>query len=335
MKTCDRRVRMYLAIILLLITGAACSSTTPSTTVPNSSPTLTQTFRGSPTTANPIITTPTPGTIMPVVRTSQAPVADLLNFTNPRSIVLAKGLANPDDLELGLDDTLYVSDIGRGTVEKVASDGSVQVVVGGLSVPEGIVALKGGSLIIAEQGKNRLVKFDPATLVLTTFLTLSNTTGQEGVDGLTLDASSPTQVFIIIPDSPNGVLRRAGLDGGSSSVIATGFARPTGAWVEPDGGILVVDETTGYLYRVHPDGTKAQLARFSIPDDVIEDEAGNIYINTLGDHAIHVLTAKGQDIMLLSNISDPQGIAFTTDGNLVVTDPVNHQIIEVFIRGHS
>ncbi len=246
-----------------------------------------------------------------------------------------KNLASPDDLTLGQDHALYISDIVSGTVDKLSGKGSIQVIARGLHVPEGIVSLPGGALVIAEQGMNRLEKFDPASQTLSTFLSLNNTTHQDGVDGLALDASSTAQETIIIPDSPNGVLRRAGLAGDSSIVIANGFARPTGAWVESDGNILVVDENSGYLYRVHPDGTMVRLARFSIPDDVIEDGAGNIYVNTLGDHAVHVFTAKGQDIVLNSNISDPQGLAFMPDGNLVVSDPVNHQLIEILIHNQS
>ncbi len=336
MKKNDRRAWLILAIFMLLATGAACSAALTSTTAtPKPSAVLAPSSQASPTPDSPAVTASTPGVTAPVAGVTVAPAIAALNFTNPRTAVFAKNLANPDDLELGLDHTLYVSDIGRGTVEKVARDGSITVVAGGLSVPEGIVALQGGSLIIAEQGKNRLVKFDPISQALSTFLDLRNTTGQEGVDGLALDNSIPAQASIIIPDSPNGVLRRASLDGEKTAVIASGFGRPTGAWVEPDGSILVTDETTGYLYRVRKDGTKVQLARFSTPDDVIEDTAGNIYVTTLGDHAVHVFTLKGQDIVLLSNISDPQGITFTTDGDLLVTNPVDHQIIEILIHSHS
>ena len=65
---------------------------------------------------------------------------------------------------------------------------------------------------------------------------------------------------------------------------------------------------------------------------MIEDAAGNIYVNALGDHTVHVLTAQGKDSVLLSGIIDPQGIAFSADGNLVVTDPVNHRLMKILIR---
>ncbi len=330
------------AIFALLAITAACSPGSHLTATPATGSAQKTGSEAQTSTSNPILTPSRPAVTFLTSGSSTPRAAQLvtatpgsLNFTNPPTKVLVKNLANPEDLFLSQDHSLYVSEIGRGTVDQLTDNGSIQVVASGLSSPEGIVSLPGGALIIAEQGKNRLEKLDPTTKELSTFVSLSNTTNQEGVDGLALDARDPAQESIIIPDSPNGVLRRAGLAGGSSTVIATGFARPTGAWVEPDGNILVVDETSGYLSRVHPDGTTRQLARFSIPDDVIEDSAGNIYVNTLGDHAVHVYTPKGQDITLLNNISDPQGLAITPVGNLVVTDPGNHQVIEIFIRGQS
>jgi sugar lactone lactonase YvrE len=332
----NRKIWQMLGIFSLLITAAACS-VTPKL---SATPTISQNSNKGPgAQPSPTFTTVTRfKKITPdqAVTTAVTPTTGVLNFENPQITIRAKGLANPDDLVLGMDQAIYLSDLSKGSVEKLTGNGSVQVIISGLTTPEGIIYLPGGTLIIAEQGRNRLLKFDPATQSLSTFLNLANTTNQEGVDGLALDATNPNQESIIIPDSPNGVLRRASLIGaGSTTVIASGFGRPTGAWVELDGSILVVDESTGYLYRVHPDGTKVQLARFSTPDDVIEDDAGNIYINTLGDHAVHVHTAKGQDIVLLHNIIDPQGITFTKDGNLLVTDPVNHQLIEILIHNQS
>ncbi len=337
MKKIKRRSWQVVAMFLLFFPIAACTAAPHLLTKVTSQPSLTPPVSGQAMPTAPVGTPSVSRSITPGIAATGTPVSAALNFSNPQTSILAKNLSNPDDLYLGLDHSLYISDISKGTIEKLNSDGSIQVVLSGLSSPEGIVDvdLPGGMLIVAEQGKNRLMKYDPETQALVVFLSLPNTTNQEGVDGLAFDNRNSTQSSIIIPDSPNGVLRRESLNGGPSTVIASGFSRPTGAWVASDGSILVVDETTGYLTRVHQDGTTERLAQFSTPDDVIEDSAGNIFVNTLGDHAIHVLTAQGKDIVLISNISDPQGLAFTADGNLAVTDPVNHQVIKILIRSHS
>ncbi len=104
-------------------------------------------------------------------------------------------------------------------------------------------------------------------------------------------------------------------------------------WVEADGGLLVADETGGTLDRVRPDRTLEKLADLPVPDDVVEDGAGNIFVTTLGDGAIHVLpAATGRDSVLVTGLSSPQGMAFDADGNLVVTDAGHHRLVKVVIR---
>ncbi len=250
--------------------------------------------------------------------------------TSPQTIILADHLSNPDDLLLAPDGSIYLSDVGDGTVKRYTSTGGLQLVLSGLSVPEGMVILPDGSLVIAEQGKNRLVRYNLDTQTLTPFLDLTNTTGQEGVDGLAWDPYSQT---IILPDSPNGAVLRATPDGKTVTKVASGFARPTGAWAEPDGSILVVDENGNSLSRIHPDGSVEKLAVLSIPDDVIEDNSGNILVVTLGDNAVHLISKDtGRDKILPVRVIGPQGIIFAADGNLVVTDPGNHRLIELVIH---
>ncbi len=85
-------------------------------------------------------------------------------------ILLADQLSQPDDLLLEPDGSIYLSDVGDGTVKRYTQANGLQPFLSGLSVPEGMVVLPDGSLIIAEQGKNRLIRYDPATRALTDFL---------------------------------------------------------------------------------------------------------------------------------------------------------------------
>ena len=150
------------------------------------------------------------------------------------------------------------------------------------------------------------------------------------MDGIVYDPKTQT---IIVPDSPNGTVLRVSLDGQSVSEIAHGFARPTGAWVEADGSILVVDENGNSLSRIHPNGDIEKLANLPTPDDVIEDSNGNIFVNTLGDGAIHLIAAStDHDTILVQGLLDPQGIIFDMDGNLIITDAGHHQLDKLIIH---
>ncbi|HEX2697315.1 MAG TPA: NHL repeat-containing protein [Anaerolineales bacterium] len=276
----------------------------------------------------PSLTAITASTSTPTIIPTQSPIPTIIS--NPQIVILADNLPEPDDLLLGPDGSIYISDVGDETIRRYRPDGNLEVVLSGLNEPEGMVILPDGSLVIAEQGTNRLIRYDLVNRTLQPFLNLQNQTNQLGVDGLAFDAQTQT---IIVPDSPNGTILRVSIDGQSVTQIASGFARPTGAWVEADGSILVVDENGNSLNRIHRGGSIEKLADLSIPDDVIEDASGNIFVNTIGDNAIHLVSsATHQDTILISDIVDPQGIIFDTEGNLIVTDPGHHRLIKLIIH---
>ena len=309
---------LSMGIFLLLI--LACDGLTPPT------PTMPATIPSSP-----VLTSTAPLASPPASTPTVALTITLSPFnTSPRTIILAEHLSNPDDLLLAPDGSIYLSDVGDGTVRRYTNEGGLKLVLSGLVEPEGMVFLPDGSLVIAEQGRNRLVRYNLGTQTLTPFLNLTNTTGQAGVDGLAWDANSQT---IILPDSPNGTVLRVSTDGKTVTKVASGFARPTGAWVEPDGSILVVDENGNALSRIDPAGSVKKLAVLSIPDDVIEDNSGNILVVTLGDNAIHLISKEtGQDKILSVQVNGPQGIIFAADGNLIVTDPGNHRLLKLVVH---
>lgn len=264
----------------------------------------------------------------PTIQLTPAP----LNLSQPHLVVLARALPGPDDLLLAPDGAIYISDVTSGAIHRYTSDGQIKLVLAGLSAPEGMVFLPDGSLIIAEQGKNRLMRYNPATTSLSLFYQFDNQTGQDGVDGISLDLHDPAAPSLVIPDSPNGTILRLGLGGQTKTELGRGFLRPTGAWVEPNGAILVVDENAGALKRLRPDGAIEQIARLSTPDDVIEDAQGNIFVNTLGDHAIHWIDPAGKDQVLVSDLGSPQGLIFDAAGDLIVADSGLHRLLKIVIH---
>jgi sugar lactone lactonase YvrE len=307
-----------LGIVLLAISTASCASNNQTETA---TPTFEPASSPSPTQTN---------TALPSITPTQNPISTPTFPSRPTLVVLAQNLPSPDDLLLAPNGSIFISDVQDQTIKEYTPYGKLRTLISGLSEPEGMVMLPDGSLIIAEQGTNRLVHYDPGTKALSLFLALHNTTGQLGVDGIAFDSNSQT---IIVPDSPNGTVLRVSLDGKTVRVIAHGFLRPTGAWAETDGSILVVDENGDSLSRIRTDGSIQELAHLPTPDDVIEDDHGNILVNTLGDGAIHLIsTAANRDTVLINGLIDPQGIIFDQAGNLIIADAGHHQLDRLILH---
>ena len=312
--------RLSSLALILLMTFSACTIPAPARLPASPTP-----FNPTPTLV-PVAETFTP---LPPPTSTITPTATLapLNL-NPQLILLAENFLEPDDLVLAPDGSIYISDVTEGTIKQYTSQGQLNLILSGLSAPEGMAFLPDGSLVIAEQGNNRLIRYDFQTKTLLPFLDLPNRTNNLGVDGIIFDGTN-----LIVPDSPNGTVLEVSADGQSVRQLASGLVRPTGAWAEPDGNFLIADEYGNAVFRLHPDGTLEKIADFSIPDDVIEDPNGNIFVVTLGDNAIHVITAPNkEDIVLVNGLADPQGIIFDLDRNLIVTDSGHHQLLKVILH---
>ncbi len=304
----------------------APSSTVASAPIPSltPAPSVTPTYFQTP-------LLPSSSTPIPSPAASPTPLSIASSLPTPRLVVLAQNQPGPDDLVLAPDGTIYFSDVGDQTVKHLDRAGHVTVVLSKVQEPEGLVFLPDGSLIIAEQGRNRLLRYDFNTKQLTTFLPLSNRTGAMGVDGIVFDSKTRT---LIVPDSPNDTLLRVSTDGQQVRTLARGLVRPTGAAIAADGSILVADENGGDIRRVPATGgPPARVARMPVPDDVVVDAAGNIYVNTLNEGAIHRIDARtGKDEIFWQGLKEPQGIMLDADGNLIVAEAGSQRIIKIVLR---
>mgnify|MGYP001225731991 CR=1 FL=1 len=256
---------------------------------------------------------------------ASAPAACPAAAASPGPQVLLQKQPAPDDLAFDNDGRLLFSDIKTGAVSALNPDGSVQQLAAGMSAPEGIVVQADGRILVAEQGRNRVVAIDPQTHVVTQWHAFPNRTGRDGIDGIgpvlpTLDGQGnllPTAANVIVPDSPNGVVWRVTPDGKTATQIASGMVRPVGAAVDSSGRIFVADEG-GALWVLDPG--RRRFATLATPDDVLVGRAGHIFVNTLGDNAIHELDSQGHQVGVITGIQQPQGIALDYADNLYYTE---------------
>lgn len=239
--------------------------------------------------------------------------------------ILLSNLPAPDDLAFDNDGRLLYGDINAGTVSALRIDGSVERIADGLRVPEGILVLSNGQILAAEQGRNRIVAIDPASHAVSQWRAFANRTGQEGIDGIgpELSTGAAAPGGVIVPDSPNGVVWRVSLDGKTATQIGSGMTRPVGAAVDQNGRIFVADEG-GAVWTLDP--ARRRFATMPTPDDVVVGRAGHIFVNTLGDNAIHEFDPQGHQLGTTPGINQPQGIALDDADNLYYTESGNGRI---------
>ena len=230
--------------------------------------------------------------------------------------VLAR-LPGADDVAVEPDGSLWVDDASR-TLVHVSPTGSVLQRITDPRVPEGIAVLPDGSLLLAEQGSDRVVRLEPATQASTTILQLTPRAGQAGLDGIAYDAATNT---VLVPDSPNGTLLQVPAGGGAPARLASGLGRPVGAALATDGSVIVAAEDAKGVFRVPPGGgAPAAISDVTQGDDVVVAN-GVGYVTSLTAHElIAVDLASARTHVLVTGDAMPQGLALRPGGDVVLTD---------------
>jgi len=229
----------------------------------------------------------------------------------------------PDDITTDARGRLVWGDLARGTVDRL-DGGRVTTLAVGLSLPEGIVVLPTGAMVVAEQGRDRIVRIDRSG-ARTVLDTLRPVPGQEGVDGIGRD---PRTGELLIPDSPRGTVLGISADGGHTRVIARGLGRPVAAALDAHGDILVPDEHLGTLVVISPQGTIHDEGTLSTPDDVAIAPTGRVWITTLGDGGLWTIDPGARTpYRVLTGLSNPQGLTLDRCGDPVVVDQNSARIV--------
>ncbi len=222
----------------------------------------------------------------------------------------------PDDITADAQGRLVWGNLSRGTLERLDGRG-VTTLARGLSVPEGIVALPNGALIVAEQSSDRIVRIDPSG-ARSVLYALQPVPGQEGVDGIGRD---PRSGELLIPDAPRGTVLGVSADGRHVRVIARGLGRPVAAALDARGDILVPDEHLGTLVVISPRGAISYEGTLSTPDDVSVDHNGRVWITTLGDGGLWMIDpGASAPYRVLFGLANPQGLTLDRCGDPIIVD---------------
>jgi streptogramin lyase len=233
-----------------------------------------------------------------------------------RLAVLHQFTTDADDVAVDSAGNIWVSSPNAGRIDELAADGTSIRNYADSNEPEGLVPLPDGDVVVAEQGPNRLDLLTPSTGALTPFLTIPNSTGNVGVDDISLTAD---RADILVPDSPSGRLLEVPIGGGAPTVLASGLGRPVDAGQLADGAIVVAAESNPGLVEVDGGSTQA-VGGITDLDEAVPDD-GLVYVTDLGtDEVLAVDPASGATRILVTGSPSPQGLAALPDGSLLLVD---------------
>lgn len=295
------------------------------------------------------------GTISTVVGTG------VPGFAGDGGLANAAMLNQPYGLALDGAGNLYIADLGNARIRKITTDGKIQTVAGGGSVPQGGTAL-GGPAVDAQFIAPRNVALDPdGTLYISDFganivyrvsptgnLTLLAGSGTAGYSGDASSANlaqlnSPAGIAsdsdgaVYIADSGNNCIRKV-----FANVISTVFSAtgPTGVAV---GGGSVYVASSNYLGTLY-----MPFAGVASALDVAADGAGNIYatngqyvlevssvgiVSTIAGSGLGVYFGGDGGPALAARLHTPSGIALDGLGNRYIADTANHRVRQITPAG--
>lgn len=192
--------------------------------------------------------------------------------------------------------------------------------------PTGIVATNKGIIYIADTGNNVIRKIDRNDSVSTYAGVVSEDGGYK--DGKVREAmfNRPTGLYLkddvlYVADSGNQRIRK--IENGKVTTVAGG-----GDELYDDSSEIIGDYIDGSV----------ENARFNFPQNLVVDDAGNIYVADTGNSAIRKIDTKGNVSTLLGlssndnvELINPVGLMIDS-GKLYVTDTIKNIIITIDIE---
>jgi sugar lactone lactonase YvrE len=296
-------------------------------------------------------------------------VISTLGGAGPRMASNSDALSDPFGVAVDRDGLIFVTDGAGGRLYRIDENGTVALVVAGLEMPSALAAAPDGTLVIANTGRDEIIRVDPEKKTVRVMANsgLSAPVGVAvGHDGRVFVAD--TYGDRICEIDAHGAART--IAGGSGPGYADGqgeaarFDTPCGIAIAPDGALLVADTGNHRLRRVTMDGTVTTLAgtgEATRRDGALSEAAFDepIALAVRRDGALFVADAAGSALRLIvfgegatvttlaggsadgladgengsARINRPIGLAFTPDDALVFADSGNGLVRACAPRG--
>ena len=215
--------------------------------------------------------------------------------------------------------------------------------------PRGLATDTAGNVFVADQGNNRVQKFDSSGVLQLKFGAGGSSTGQFiAAFGVALDGAGNIYVTDSDPERTNHKVQKFnssgvfltswGNKGGGSGNFANGAG---GVAIDSAGNVYVTDPTGSRIHKYSSTGTfitslggpGSGNGQFSGPLGVAVDASDNLYVADTGNNRVQVLNSAGTYVRQFGTsgsgdgqLNTPFAVTLDATGNAYVADTGNNRI---------
>ncbi len=213
---------------------------------------------------------------------------------------------------------------GRGTSPYFGGDGGAATSAQ-LHSPSGIAVDSAGNWYIADTSNNRIRMVTPAG-VISTIAGTGDSSQLNSPRGIAIDGSNN----LYVADSGNNDVRKI-TPSGTMTTIASQLNNPVSVALDAQGSVYIADSGNNRIVQVTAAGTAGTFAKINAPLAVAVDASGNVF----AADAAHVwkIASGGTPASLITGLSSPGGMAFASDGTLIIADTGANVIRRVSTSG--
>lgn len=237
------------------------------------------------------------------------------------------GVASARDVTVDSLGNIYLT--SGAFVQEIPSGGSLTTIAGSgdlpnfggdggpatsaeLDSPSGFAVDSAGNWYIADSANNRIRKVTPGGAI-STIAGTGDPKQLSAPRAIAIDASNN----LYIADTGNNAVRELA-PGGTLTSLVTQLNNPVSVAVDAHGSAYIADSGNNRIVQVTAAGTASTFAKITAPLAVAVDASGNVVVADA--RQIWKVASDGTPTSWIGGLSSPGGMAFTSDGTLIIAD---------------